>query len=222
LFVTRNCNFGRFICEDDVVHCTARGNALAKEMLCVHASSQVIDLSGVNSLETNTFLLDQCAGLPLALAVAGQRIANLVRIGYSLSDALQNFVEDLRLSANLLHQNFEAFSCRCNSLSDALRASLAAACDCRTFSPVAGTIHQMYSTLLKTEKQEWISVPSLATLWGVSTQSNARKAAEFLASRSLLSMTTRQGVMGIELHSLAHDFCSRQAEVGSPPLVRIS
>jgi WD40 repeat protein len=193
----------------------------AVAMLCSHAeqdSDALLRGFDDASVEAFEYVLDQCAGLPFALAVAGRAIAKSAsRVSMqTAAGSVRDFERKLRdlTTAPLLDSDLSSSSGVYPTLNTVLSTSLRAAVEWSGITAADGrtTVDQMYVALSVMQKQAWAPLPMLRRLWGLPSDSDAAKIIDLLAAQSLVNEEIRDGVVGIKLHDLALDFCIKQVE----------
>ena len=76
--------------------------------------------------------------------------------------------------------------------------------------------HEMRRGLCVLEKQSWVPISALTQLWGLSNECTSKMITLVFERLKLLEIEikTREedGIMGVKLHDLIHDFCVMQAK----------
>jgi NB-ARC domain len=219
LFSTRNHEIGD-LADAGRVEFSAREprGAEAQGMLCAHAKLTKEAMCGSNDdgRAAFEFVLDQCAGLPLALAVAGRAIAESVArtVGHTAAGALQEFGNDLRETSNvrLLIDDFRLGRSKYPNLSSVLAATLKAASvqSAANTTSVGLPVEEMLWALCVMPKKAFAPLSMLRRLWGLEKERDAANVARLLHRRSLAVEEVRDGVRGITLHDLVLEFCVRR------------
>jgi hypothetical protein len=211
LFSSRNHDIGRFsqACRVYFSPLDSHGTE-AIVMLCVHCRSAKFPPRGIAAREDFDVVLGRCAGLPLALAVAGRAIAEHVDMGQgsTAGKALRLFSRRLQNSSSnqiLLEDGLDGL---CPSLKKSLGTSLKSACTDTVPEGCSLSVQEMYMALRFTTKREETSLETWIQLCNLEATAGCYATAVHLASRSLLVLVGVQDKTFIELHSLLHDFCT--------------
>jgi TPR repeat protein len=221
LYSTRNHEIGD-LAESSSVEFSPRDprGPEAERMLCAHAKQSKEALCGVDGTGRAAveYVLDQCAGLPLALAVAGRAIVESMTrtVGQTAAVALLEFEADLEVTANerLLADEITSTQSKYTNLSSVFEASLKAASGQSFANATDGSlsVEEILWALCVMPKKAFAPVSMLQQLWDVKTEREAANVVRLLSSRSLVVEEVRDGVRGITLHDLVLDFCVKRAE----------
>jgi hypothetical protein len=192
----------------------------AISMLCAHADKKSEELSALNGTVNGgfNFVLDQCAGLPLALAVAGQVVAEHVDLVVGLKPAaalglLARKLQDssnVPLLANKVYSMYDTYP----SLETGLAQSLNFASDRSGFLVTDGrhSLEKMFGELCAVPKSALYALPTLRKLWRLGTDGDAYLVEDLLRSESLLVYEVRAGVVGVKIHNLVYGFYHCRSE----------
>jgi hypothetical protein len=225
LFSTRNGSIGGLASSEVNFYPRPALGSESEAMLCKHAKSSKDDLCGWSGAVRDdfNFILERCAGLPIALGVAGGSIAVSAGLaGRTPSNAVQEFARRLRSTrdTSLISQGAFERTGPYPSLASVLEASLGCVSQIDTGN-LASSVHfkdEMYSALCVMQKQAWTPVSMLMRLWTLPSEDKAGDIVMLLDSLSLADAECRRDVeldrdiLGIKLHDLVHDFCVMRAE----------
>lgn len=196
----------------------------SKCILCRHAGfgEEEIQQSSVDVGNSFKDVLLKCAGLPLALAVAGSAVFNLAAMSLSPENRLQAWEQFSKRLNNVFERCGEIFDEATDKhpgLTLAMHASLEAAnvlADKNRYYKIRNVLsHQkLHRSLCIVQKQSSTPIAVLARMWGMSC-TTARRIVEDFAGLSLLDVSG-EGTSGcISLHDLVHDFCIMEAGIAN-------
>lgn len=183
----------------------------AKEILCSHAGVQVADLDGLNDAQKNAFnlVLERCAGLHLALAIAGCKVGHIVNNQHiSMEAAWEAYSTDVN---KLIHDRVILEGYRYN-LQDMINASLKTVRETmrRTLRKDEIDVDKWFSNLSVTQKNQAIPNEILHFLWDAEVDA-VNSLIDELANLHLVTYE-RRGTQAIRIHDIVHDYCEQQAE----------
>lgn len=184
----------------------------AERILCHYANVEVSKLqvlSGINK-DAVRKIVQVCAGLPLALSVAGTSVLREMEQldGSRREDAwnrywttLQHNVQQLGESGSLEHLGLYA----------SLQSSLEAADEKWAVEKISSM--EMFRSLSVLQKQSFIPLTSLNSLWNL-PQKEAKLAMDLLIETNIASAAADEEITdpGLKIHDLVHDFAMRMTE----------
>jgi NB-ARC domain len=186
----------------------------AIDMLRKHAGMDRAALRGMDetgSLELE-YVLDKCAGLPLALAIAGQSIGKSVcNAGQTPSFSVCAYARNLRSARErLIYNRVDVGTVQYPDFTRVIESSLSAA-NASFSSSGKFSIADMHDALSMLQKQQWVPVTMLTRLWGLRNEDEATEVVTCMSEFSLVDKCDGSGVVGILLHDLVHDVCIARA-----------
>lgn len=172
-----------------------------------HASPRV--QAGDSHLEAARGILESCAGLPIALSVAGAAVSRKVLAGLRFEYACQAYFKKvcehrvLNPGAKFLDT---AIRISLTTLEEEHQSSEDGTCSL--------SVDELYESLCILDNQQFAPVPVLARMWGISEQ-KAEDVCVMLSSMSLAKMSTQtldaREQCGAHIHDLHLDFCRQNA-----------
>jgi hypothetical protein len=220
LFSTRHKEIARYASSDHVVFEARepRGQE-AMEMLRKHVDMDKAALTDLKNTgdENLGYVLGRCAGLPLALAVAGRSIATSLRTANQTpAGALKAYARKLESThVRLIDKGVDLGTVQYPGLRPVIEASVSAANDSfsaanDSFSTIGEfSIVDMHSALSVMQKQQWVPVTMLGRLRCLQDEDEATEVSTCISEFSIVNKACREGdgVVGITLHDLVYDVC---------------
>ncbi|CDF38974.1 WD40-repeat containing protein [Chondrus crispus] len=161
-------------------------------------------------------ILDMCAGLPLALNVAGTSVKYMKsqRRTADVSSIWQLYLDKVKnrggMSGDSPGDGYSSLKAMLLSSIDILESNSKAAGE-QTFS--SGLSHrEMHRGLCVMEKQDWIPVSVLKDLWETDDENAAEKLAMQMSNVGLVDFEYGRGCAGLRMHDLTLDFTVDEAD----------
>lgn len=178
----------------------------ARDMLCAHLGLPRAELDAYCAVPVAgeapaKVVLRRCAGLPLAVAVAGGALKRLLVQDRNRESIWAHYSE-------YLTKNFEQFG-----HISRLFSNFAACVDAIEKWPLIMPVQNALAVLVSLPSEIGVSKEKLQKLWGASTEGEVLAAIDELANQCLVKRIMRDGkVLGMKIPSIIMDFCRHEAK----------